>query len=152
MSKQEFIDKLRMALSGRVSAGLVEENVTYYEEYINTQIRLGKSEASVMAQLGDPRLIAKTIITANNGDGASDTVTDTKQERSRGDNGYYSEPRENQYPKVVRIPGWVWLVLVILVLILVVGLIFSVVSALLPILIPVLIVVFIFKLFKDWLK
>ena len=152
MSKQEFIDKLRMALSGRVSASLVEENVNYYEEYINTQIRLGQSEASVMAQLGDPRLIAKSIITANNGDAASDTVYSTRQDSSYGGNGYYTEQRESNYPKIVRVPGWVWLVLAVVVLVLIVGIVFSVVSALLPIILPVLLIIFIFKLFKDWLK
>ena len=36
MNKQDFIDRLRMALNGRVSPGLVMDNVNYYEDYINT--------------------------------------------------------------------------------------------------------------------
>ena len=35
MNKQEFVDRLRMALNGRVSPGLVKDNVNYYEDYIN---------------------------------------------------------------------------------------------------------------------
>lgn len=37
MNKQDFIDRLRMALNGRVSPGLVMDNVNYYEDYINTR-------------------------------------------------------------------------------------------------------------------
>ncbi len=62
MNKQEFINKLRAALNGRISPEQVNENVNYYEEYINTQIRMGNPEEQVLATLGDPRLIARTII------------------------------------------------------------------------------------------
>ena len=42
MNKQEFVDRLRMALNGRVSPGLVMDNVNYYQDYINTEIRKGQ--------------------------------------------------------------------------------------------------------------
>ena len=42
MNKQEFVDRLRMALNGRVSPGLVMDNVNYYQDYINTEIRKGR--------------------------------------------------------------------------------------------------------------
>ena len=61
MDKQEFVDRLRMALNGRVSPGLVMDNVNYYEDYINTEIRKGRTEEEVLESLGDPRLIARTI-------------------------------------------------------------------------------------------
>ena len=32
MNKQEFVDRLRMALNGRVSPGLVMDNVNYYRD------------------------------------------------------------------------------------------------------------------------
>ena len=68
MNKQEFVDRLRMALNGRVSPGLVMDNVNYYEDYINTEIRKGRTEEEVLESLGDPRLIARTIIQTNGGD------------------------------------------------------------------------------------
>ena len=68
MNKQDFIDRLRMALNGRVSPGLVMDNVNYYEDYINTEIRKGRTEEEVLESLGDPRLIARTIIQTNGGD------------------------------------------------------------------------------------
>ena len=61
MDKQDFIDRLRMALNSRVSADVVADEVNYYEDYINTQIRMGKNESDVLRELGDPRLIARSI-------------------------------------------------------------------------------------------
>ncbi len=153
MSKQEFLDKLRLALSGRVSAALVEENVAYYEEYINTQIRLGYNEASVMSGLGDPRLIAKSIITANNGDEAPDGDGENGNQQYRnGSDTYYTVKRQMNYPKIIKVPGWVWLIVVVLILVLVISAVFSLVSALLPFVMPLLVVLFFIKLFRDWLN
>ena len=42
MNKQEFLEKLRLALNGKVAAGVVTENLKFYEDYINTEIRKGK--------------------------------------------------------------------------------------------------------------
>ena len=64
MNRQEFVDRLRIALSGKVSPALVEENARYYEDYINTRIRLGEAEENVLQGLGDPRLIARSIVAA----------------------------------------------------------------------------------------
>ena len=61
MNKQEFVDRLRMALNGRVSPGLVMDNVNYYQDYINTEIRKGRTEEEVLESLGDPRLIARFL-------------------------------------------------------------------------------------------
>ena len=41
MTKYDFLDRLKLALSGKVSATLIQENMTYYSEYIDTQIRIG---------------------------------------------------------------------------------------------------------------
>lgn len=71
MTKYEFSDKLRRALQGRLNASAVESNVKYYEEYIDSQIRQGKSEVEVLDSLGDPRLIARTIIDTSSPDKAS---------------------------------------------------------------------------------
>lgn len=65
MDKYEFISTLRTALTGKVPATTIEDNIKYYEEYIEIQLRQGKSEEEVLSMLGDPRLLAKTIIEAN---------------------------------------------------------------------------------------
>lgn len=61
MTKLEFLDTLRKALTGEVPNAEIESNVSFYEEYINKESK-NNSEEYVLEQLGNPRLIAKTII------------------------------------------------------------------------------------------
>ena len=62
MDRNEFTSTLRAVLTGEVPASVVEDYVRYYEAYISQEIASGKSEREVMESLGDPRLIARTII------------------------------------------------------------------------------------------
>lgn len=61
MTKNEFLELLRTALLGQIPDLEIESNMKYYEEYIRTE-GYKTSEEEVINQLGDPRLIAKTII------------------------------------------------------------------------------------------
>ena len=45
MSQKEFLEELRTALSGKLSAQAVLENIEYYRNYIEGEVRSGKSEA-----------------------------------------------------------------------------------------------------------
>ena len=148
MTKNDFLDKLRLALNGKVSASLVQENMTYYNEYIDAQIRMGRSEQEVMEMLGDPRLIAKTIVETNG--------TETVEESSYSNRTSYDEASygvlENEPSIRTTIPGWLWTIIVILIIICLISFVFSVVSFLLPIVLPALIVLFVVKLFRDWLN
>lgn len=169
MNKQQFIDKLRAALNGRIAPGLVTDNVNYYEDYINMEIRKGRSEAEVLQMLGDPRLIARTIIETTakgsrtdyqdmgNNSGAYREAEYT--EANQGDAGYYSygyqsntAQDDGNFLKKYHLPGWLVSVIVIVVIVLIFSLIFSVLSFLAPIIIPVFVVIFLVKLFRDWLN
>ncbi len=155
MGKQEFIDRLRAALNGRVSSAVLTENINYYEDYINTQIRLGRSEEEVLGSLGDPRLIARTIIQTSGQDaqdaGASGGYSESYYRESK-DASRYTNYQDGENRKTFRVPGWLWMIAVILVIMLVVSAVFSMVSFLAPILIPIIFVLFLVKLFRDWLS
>ena len=64
MSRREFLEILRSQLSGQMSQGKAAAHVRYYEDYIQSQVHNGRSEEEVLAELGDPRLIARTMQTA----------------------------------------------------------------------------------------
>ena len=64
MTKRQFMEELRSSLEGMVSQVVIQENMNYYEDYINEQIRNGKNEQDVLNELGSPRLIARSIIDA----------------------------------------------------------------------------------------
>lgn len=61
MNKIEFLDNLRAALSSELPANEIESNLQFYNEYITTNMSK-KSEEEILQELGDPRLIAKTLI------------------------------------------------------------------------------------------
>ena len=68
MNRTEFLDILRSQLSGQMQEGKVAAHIRYYEDYIQSQVRSGRPEKEVLEQLGDPRLIAKTLIDTDGGD------------------------------------------------------------------------------------
>ena len=74
MRKDEFLRLLRQALTGNVPAAVLEENVRYYDFYIREEVEKGRTEEEVIAEIGDPRLIARTI--ADTTDGASEEPFD----------------------------------------------------------------------------
>ena len=166
MNKQDFINRLRAALNGSVSPNVVAENVNFYNNYIDAEISSGKSEEEVLRMLGDPRLIAKTIIATNSPSGQG-----SYQEAGGGENVYGSDDyrgteyqengnayRQTQYGgnntnlRVSRIPGWLMTIIGILLMIVVVSLVLSVLSFLAPVIITILVVLFLVKLFRDWLN
>ena len=59
MTKKEFLDILTESLAGNVPASEIEENIRYYKDYIENG---EESEEKALEQLGDPHLIARTII------------------------------------------------------------------------------------------
>lgn len=67
MSRREFLETLRGQLSGQMAQGKAAAHVRYYEDYIQSQVRSGRIEADVLAELGDPRLIARTLIDTDDG-------------------------------------------------------------------------------------
>ena len=62
MDKQEFLRSLRESLSGELPEQEVSNSIRYYEEYLVDEA--GKSLADKIKELGEPRLIAKTIVDA----------------------------------------------------------------------------------------
>ena len=148
MNKQEFLEKLRQALTGRVASSVVAENIKYYEDYINVEVRKGRSEEEVLNQLGDPRLIARTIVETSEGSRSAEG------ERGSLDSHHTHSAGGNADPlgRGIRIPGWMVLILLLVIVMVVLSFVFSVVTALLPILLPILGVVFLVKLFRDWLN
>lgn len=65
MSRTEFLRALRQKLLESMSASEADEQVRYYDDYIKKAVRSGQNEREVLAALGDPVLIARTILEAS---------------------------------------------------------------------------------------
>lgn len=157
MNKQEFLEQMRTALSGEVSPAVIQENMSYYDSYISEEMRKGRSEQEVMDELGDPRLIARTIIdTSGGGFGPSQQTYYEEQPRQSGDyqenyGGFGQESWGRQ--EEVRKRPWYQTVLTIALVVIIIGLVISlitgVVSILAPIAIPALLVLIIYRLIRG---
>ena len=64
MTKQEFLDGLSTVLSESGSQKLISDNRLFYEEFIDVEVKKGRTEEAVLGELGDPRLIANSILQA----------------------------------------------------------------------------------------
>ena len=100
MSRREFLEVLRGQLSGQMTQGRAAAHVRYYEDYIQSQVRNGRSESDVLAELGDPRLIAKTLIDTDDSAAVYDENADAYVD-------YMAQyvGRENVYPMNIRSTG-----------------------------------------------
>ena len=163
MTRAEFLESLRRALNGNMSAAAVEDNIQFYNGYFSSQAARGRSEQDVLRELGDPRILARTLIDAAERAGdarahnANETQYRTSGYRAQGNGASETGGREEaaaswrqeegmREHKVFRIPGWLIAFAVILVLLVAVSVVGSLVWMLLPYAVPVLLVVYIVKL------
>lgn len=149
MSRHEFLQRLREALLGEVSGNVIEENIRYYDEYITSEVRSGTSEEDVIASIGDPRLIAKTIMDAGGSakDGGSGN-THYKSYSNEGQKVYEETTDSGRGMHYIDLNKWYWKLLGILAFVLffflVAGILTGIFSLLIPLMGPLLLVLLIF--------
>lgn len=95
MTQNEFLTTLRKALNGQVSPEIVSENLSYYQSYIAGEMNKGRNEEEILDELGDPRLIARTIIDADGGAGRTSSRGQTPDYDSYG----YSYTTSDESPE-----------------------------------------------------
>lgn len=164
MNKEEFLRRLRQALAGDVPSGVIEENIRYYDSYITGEVRKGLSEEEVIASIGDPRLIAKTIQDTTEGAGDG-TYTETSDDRSRTAYGrnpyerdsYQQKPFEtNRSFHMIDLSKWYWKLLIVVAIFTIISIVISVVGGIFMILAPLIgplfliwMVLWIFRMFNN---
>ena len=154
MTKYEFINGLKSALENDLSSNLVQEHVNYYNDYINSEIRNGRSESEVIAELGDPWALAKNIIATE--DAGSSSYEEYSYDSSDKDisKGRSSEKTTNG-PKahIFGIDKWWKKLLLILGIIGVVIIVFSIITGLIslvaPLIMPIIFISLIIRLFRK---
>ena len=148
MDRNEFLDILREQLAGNMQEGKAAAHVRYYEDYIQSQVRGGRPEQEVLEELGDPRLIAKTLIDTDEGS----TQEDYGEYSSYGGNydNTAEQPAqpEKRWKKFIDLSTWQGKAVVIIGAILAVILIVLVIGAVLPFFIVLAIILY----FISWLK
>ncbi|MCM1157194.1 MAG: DUF1700 domain-containing protein [Bacteroidales bacterium] len=130
MTKQEFLDELRNALSGEVSPEVMMDSYRYYDSYIEEELRKGKSESNILEELGKPSLLARSIIAAHMGEREADVeYTEDGKARNVRRKSSYSKKTAKEAGTVHKeftfdVNGWCAKILYVLIIILLIMLIF----------------------------
>lgn len=136
MTIQEFLNQLRDSLDGELPYNEIVSNVNYYRDYMDSK-KGEQSEEEITAGLGDPRLIARTIIDTyqmnhdnqvhyqsySYSDGGNYQSTNS----SRGNYNREEDSKKNHAHtifKTIGIQGWLGCLISLFILFLVLGAIF----------------------------
>lgn len=146
MNRTEFLEILRTQLSGQMQEGRVAAHIRYYRDYMEEEMRKGRSEEEVLTELGDPRLIARTLL---------DTEPDVGQQIYESETGYGdsdsgggSEEKVKHRTYKLDLTTWYGKVIVIAVAaVIIAGLV-----ALVSVMLPVILVFCGVMLFISWLR
>lgn len=145
MYRAEFLDILKTQLSGQMHEGKIAAHLRYYEDYIQSKVRAGIPEEEVIAQLGDPRLIAKTLLDTDTGE----EVYEESRSYSESDAGNYGRQGGKNWKKKLDLSTWYGKLIVIAAAAVIIFLLISVLTAALPFLIVFAVIVY---LISRWRK
>ena len=135
MTIQEFLNQLRDSLDGQLPYNEIVANLNYYRDYMAAQ-QGTKSEEEITAGLGDPRLIARTIIDTyqmnheNQVHYQSYSYSEDGSYQSTKSTGEYtnqekqSDKKHKRDMKVATISGWLGCLISLFILLIVIGAVF----------------------------
>lgn len=148
MTKTEFLEKLRIELSSGVSPQVLQDNLSYYSQYIDEEMRKGRTEKEILDELGDPWILAKTIVDAQGEESVEDVIYDSGGWTYRGN----TAADEESNIHIWKLDSWWKKLLLILVIVGVIVVIFAIISGIVsliaPVLIPILIILLLVRMLK----
>lgn len=142
MTKKEFLDTLAGRLAQTLPQEKVAEHIRYYDEYLTGKIVQGFSEEEAVQQLGDPLLIARTIVDTSEEFGNRDVIYEETPEK-------HEDSQIHQISLHNRAGCLLTAIICIVVLVVVLWLVGSVLSIVLPVLIPLLVIGMVISYFKQ---
>ena len=148
MSREEFLRELEEALAGDVPEAVIRDNVSYYGSYLSQEMAKGRSVEEIVSEIGEPFIIAKTIIEhceasgecgGNKGYGNyQDSYQDSHQDRGSRQNAY-GNSGQGRSPfsgmHYIDLNKWYWKLLAIVILFMVVSVVFRVIGGIFVLLI-----------------
>ena len=145
MNRTEFLDTLRSQLSGQMHEGKVAAHVRYYEDYIQSQVRSGRDEQQVLDELGDPRLIARTLLDTDVDNGQ----LDYEEYSTYSDDVQNTQSSGHNHVHVWRFDTWYSKLLGVVILLIVVFLLFHILVAVIPFFAVLALILFNVSLIKN---
>ena len=156
MDKTEFLSILRENLEGYVPMEEVEKNIAFYRDYFKEASR---PEKEVIEELGDPRLIAHTIIDAykaSKGPMADYYAEQARSEYSKEHSGKYEEAGEKLREKAEgfadRVLGWLAVIFVLAVFLVIFMTVIGMLGLFIRYVLPVILLIVIIKILVEYFR
>jgi len=152
MSKNEFLHTMCEKLKEGLTTSQMEEHVRYYNDYIDQEVSSGKPETEVIASLGDPTLLARTILETPGAKSHGGVYQEEFSEDVYEEDGDRQQQQQGALFQISSMSSWGCIATVIAAM-LIIGFVlwlFGIVfKAFMPVIMPVLLVLFIVALFKQ---
>lgn len=144
MDRENFLKELERNLSG-LNKNEKENIISFYVNYFNEQMAQGRTEQDILDELGDPRLLAKSIRENNkkSGNSFSKAEYDGFNNYGRGTYKNVTVNLNSWYTKLIAI------VIGILVILLIGALITGILAVFLKVVIPVVIILIIVSVLEN---
>lgn len=148
MNKYDFVKELTACLTGKIDQMELDDTIRYYQDYIDMEMKKGRTEAEVVESLVSPRLLARTITDAKkNGSeqgseyGYTDYTADSYERETK--------ERAGIHFGQLKVPLWLLGILFVLILVLILCLLFSVLSFFAPAIMLIMIFLLIYRMFAG---
>ena len=156
MSKTEFLDILYNQLSGQMPEGSVAAHVQYYRNYIEDEQQKGHTETDILNDLGDPRLIARTLLDTEvgagnpqNGSTYSATYNEADSDYNKYDSSDSARGHVKKHSFKLDLSTWYGKVAVILIAAVVLLLLVTILGILIPVVIVAGVIMYIVSQFRK---
>ena len=155
MTRYEFIKGLEEALLEQIDISEAAIHIKYYQDYIENEIRKGKSEEDVISSLQNPRLIAKNII--ENGNSArkynnivdENTVGDYNKSTSNKSFSFMFNGKQINSVMAKILFAAILLLILVLILVIVGGIIWIVFTVVLPVVLILGVIYIVMRLVRS---
>ena len=154
MNKKEFLDTLYNQLYGQMAEGAIAAHVQYYRNYIEDAVNQWRTEEDDLNELGDPRLIARTLLDTDSAASGNPQTIGSYSE-PYADNSYEYNDSSSGSKKVksrsfhLDLSTWYGKLAVILIAAVVIFLLCTVLSVLIPVMVVFGIVCFVISKLRN---
>ena len=143
MNKNDYLSKLRGSLNGKVDASKVEEEINYYNDYIDSKLSNGNTFDDILSELGEPDILAKSIIMANNANASKSKTINIDNDTEETDSRFNMSDSFKSKGKYI-----LSIILLLLIVVLIIAIIAGAISVFLPIIVPCIILWIVFRLIR----
>lgn len=153
MSREEFLRELENALVNDVPEAVIRDNVNYYSTYISQEMANGRTVDEIVDEIGEPRIVARTIIDSY--EGAEESVGSRRFEEFR-ERDSQPDSGSSYHFHYIDLNKWYWklsfTVISVLFFVLIVNIVGGILTILLRLAGPILLILLVIWIFKDLRK